>query len=165
MPTKLVPFQPRRADVVLDQPAEDGVVLFTKDGRIRVGIGTVEWVSYDTFITVSSMSLFEVMRASGLLKTHCLYCVENLLYRWDGTAVVMVGCHVPDYADAPVGSVLTKTAGGLSWVVTDVGADEGVGWGAWNSLTSWGDGESTIRWGLLPTANWCGCKGLLWNTN
>ena len=67
-------------------PATPGELIFTEDGRIYVGMEDGTWAHYGLFIVVPSMNRLTTMPK----ETSKLYCVGNVLYRWDGTKLIPV---------------------------------------------------------------------------
>jgi len=128
-------FLPRPHSDLPELPAAEGVLVFTGQGRILLGDATGNWIHYDTFISVPSMAVFKAMRLGNLLQTHRLYCVENNLYRWDGTETHQVGCSLPSYEGAAPGNVLTRTEKDMEWKPLRDGC--GIKWGGRASHPRW----------------------------
>jgi hypothetical protein len=130
--TPLTVYNPQTTPAL---PAKEGALVFTDHGRIFLGDKDGHWLPYDAFVPVPSMPVLEIMRSSGMLQTHRLYCVGNVLYRWDGMETHQVGYSIPSDEDAAIGSVLTKTQNGMEWKLPRHGG--GIRWGGIASRPRW----------------------------
>ena len=91
------------------RPPVDGTILFTAKKEIYVGLPagtTTQWVPYSSFAVADSMEELTAMDKSSSQ----LYCVNNKLYRWDGTELLQIGGtdHIRPMTDEEVQALIER---------------------------------------------------------